>query len=118
MRGPVLIASRRPIKRLRTIAWAEGIMLILLEVDAGQNEPLQILIADFPSDPRRARAQVAATAARLLQELPHPTDARRLQHDPEQFFTEKRDKRLGTCVAGTGGGVGRHLAPPLSHLQT
>ncbi len=74
MRGPVLIASRRPIKRLRTIAWAEGIMLILLEVDAGQNEPLQILIADFPSDPRRARAQVAATAARLLQELPHPTD--------------------------------------------
>jgi endonuclease/exonuclease/phosphatase family metal-dependent hydrolase len=74
VRGPFLIASRLPIRTLRTIAWAEDILLFLLVVERPDGSPLRMLVVDLPSDPGRSRRGVIDTAHELLGQLDEPVD--------------------------------------------
>ncbi len=74
VRGPFLIVSRLPIRTLRTIAWADDILLFLLVVDRPDGSLLRILVADLPSEPARSRRDVVDTAHELLSHLDAPVD--------------------------------------------
>lgn len=74
MRGQFLIASKLPITRLQTVAWARDIMLIAMEVTTPSGPPLRLLIVDLPSAPNRSRAEVIHTAHELLERLERQPD--------------------------------------------
>ncbi len=74
MRGQFLIASKLPIIRLRTVAWARDILLITMEVQQPDKRPLSLLIVDLPSNPDRSRGEVINSAHELLSRLDAPPD--------------------------------------------
>ena len=69
LRGPFLIASKLPIQTLRTVAWANDILLLVLVVELEDGSPLQFLIVDLPSDPQLSRASVMAATREFLGRL-------------------------------------------------
>jgi endonuclease/exonuclease/phosphatase family metal-dependent hydrolase len=69
IRGQFLIASRLPVLHLRTVAWADDIMLISMEVQRRDGSPLRLLIVDLPSDPDRSRVAIIDAAHALMNRL-------------------------------------------------
>ena len=65
--GIFSIMARLPISHFRSVIWAQGIHMAVLDVHGPgfENEPLHILLVDLPSDPRRSRAEIAESVQAL-----------------------------------------------------
>jgi len=72
-KGPLLIASKLPIVRMRTLMWAKDTILVELVV-ATDDQHLKMLLVDLPSDPSRSRADIASTVRRTLSESTYAPD--------------------------------------------
>ena len=73
-RRPFAILTRHPIVALRTLARADDISLVLLEIETPviPDRPLVMLLVDLPSEPRLPRHAIAARARRYLAEAEAP----------------------------------------------
>ncbi len=74
LKGPFLIASRLPVLRARTIAWAHDILVISLVTELPSGKPFHTLIVDLPSDPALSRASVVDQLQILLAKLEQEPD--------------------------------------------
>lgn len=74
MRGPFVFASRLPIHRLQTVAWADNIMLVNLECVRPNGQLLRVLAVDLPSDPARSKSEILRKTHQLLSRLETPPD--------------------------------------------
>ncbi|MDP6987602.1 MAG: endonuclease/exonuclease/phosphatase family protein [Phycisphaerales bacterium] len=106
MRGQFLIASRLPITRLRTVAWAHDILLFTLEVKKSDGNPLRLLIVDLPSSPDRDRGEIIDTAHRLLDRLDQEPDLILGDFNLTQASWQLRRFRAGYRPAWSAAGVG------------
>ena len=65
--GIFSIIARLPVAHFRSVVWAQGIHMAILDVHGPgfEIEPLHILLVDLPSDPRRSRAEIAEAVRSL-----------------------------------------------------
>ena len=72
--GIFSILSKLPVTQFRSVVWAQGIHMAILDVQGPgfETEPLHILLVDLPSDPNRSRAEIARSVQTLYEQVELP----------------------------------------------